>query len=203
MRSHSSFRFSSAHLSAAVVALALAAWVAAAVAVPPCALADTSAGKVAQSGKGGNFTRRYVDVARALNEVEEGKAAKQKLKSDLESRQKRITLMETELKEKKDSFDKQSAMMKPEARAQKQEELQGQMYELQKVVMQLEQELMDSQNQVTGDIGKKLRLVVEKIGDKEGYDEVVNIGDTVIYYKRHLEITDDVIRAYNRQYSAK
>src|SRR5437762_454838 len=66
----------------------------------------------------------YVDMARALNDVEDGKSAKAKLKREFDDKQKKLDAMQAELKTKKADFDKQKAMMKPDARAQKQEELQ-------------------------------------------------------------------------------
>lgn len=145
----------------------------------------------------------YVDMARALNEVEEGKIAKAKLKSDFDQKQQKLDKMQNDFKGKKDDFDKRSGMMKPDARQSKQDELQREMMELQKTFMQLQQELVDSQNLITEEIGKKLRSVIEKIGDRDGYGVVLNIGETVLYHKRHQDITDDVIRDYNKQYGKK
>jgi len=42
----------------------------------------------------------YVDMARALNDVDDGKAAKARLKSDFEGKQKKLDQMQTELKAK-------------------------------------------------------------------------------------------------------
>ncbi len=155
----------------------------------------------AQAGNEPKFG--YVDMARALNEVEEGKTAKAKLKSDFDQKQVKLDKMQNDFKAKKDDFDKRSAMMKSDARQSKQDELQREMMDLQKTFMQLQQELVDSQTAITDEIGKKLRSVIEKIGDRDGYALVMNIGDTVLYHKRHQDLTEDVIRDYNKQYGKK
>ena len=145
----------------------------------------------------------YVDMARALNEVEDGKAAKAKLKAEFEQKQQKLDTMQIDLKTKKEEFEKRSGVMKSEARVAKQEELQREFMDVQKTYMQLQQELVESENQITQDIGKKLRAIIEKIGDKDAYLLILNIGDTVLYNKRHMDVTDEVIRDYNRQYRKK
>lgn len=142
----------------------------------------------------------YVDMARALNEVNDGKSAKQQLKSEFEQRQTKLDRMQKELKAEKKRFDKKKAMMKPDARAAKQQELQRRFMELQQTYMKLQQELVKQESELTQGIAAKIRKVIAKIGDRDGYDLIVDIGDTVLYYKRHREITDQVIREYNRRY---
>jgi outer membrane protein len=145
----------------------------------------------------------YIDMGRALNEVDDGKAAKAKLKSDFDEKQKKLDAMQNDLKAKKDDFDKKSAMMNPDVKGQKQDELQRKFMELQQTYMQLQKELVDKESQLTQEIAGKIKNIVVKLGDKEGYTMILDIGDTVLFYKRHMDITDDVVREYNRQYAKK
>jgi outer membrane protein len=145
----------------------------------------------------------YVDLSKALNEVEDGKAAKAKLKLEFDGKQKKLDQMQTSLKTKKDDFEKKAAMMKPDARAKKQEDLQSQFMELQQTYMQLQRELLDSEQQNTAVIGGKLKTIIERIGDRDGYNMILNIADTVVYYKRHQDITEEVVREYNKQNAKK
>src|SRR4051812_44361216 len=77
----------------------------------------------------------YVDLQRALEETEEGKRAKAKLKSDFEKKQKELDARQEELKKMKADLDKQSNILKPEALQQKQQELQGKLIALQETYM--------------------------------------------------------------------
>jgi len=83
------------------------------------------------------------------------------------------------------------------------DELQREFMEVQKVYMQLQQELVESEGQLTQEIGKKLRTVIEKMGDRDGYLVILNIGDTVLYSKRHMDVTDEIIKEYNKQFGKK
>lgn len=151
-----------------------------------------SAGKIA-----------YVDMAQALNDVNEGQAAKVKLKKDFEAKQKKLDKAQKKLQQKKASFDKKKAMMAASKRTQKEHELQREVMELQQTYVGMQRELMAKEGQLTQQIGDRLKKVIGKIGDKEGYTMILNIADTVLYYKRHLDITDEVVRAYNKTYGNK
>lgn len=142
----------------------------------------------------------YVDMARAFNELEDSKQAKDQLKKDFDVKQKQLDEAQNKLKAKKDEFDAKSAMMKPEVKQQKQDELQKDFASLQQTYMQLQQDLSKREGALVQDITRKLRKVVEKMGDRDGYAMILDIGDGVLYYKRHQDITDTVIREYNKEY---
>ncbi len=142
----------------------------------------------------------YVDVSRVLNEVEEGKAAKNKLKVEFEGKQKKLDTLQNGLQTKKEAFDKQAAMMKGPARQAKQEELQREFYELQQTYSKMQKELMDSEGEITGRIGDRMKKVVAAIGDRDAYTAIFNSVEAVLYHKHHLDITDAVIQSYNQRF---
>jgi len=72
----------------------------------------------------------YVDLQRALMEVEEGRNAKSRLQSILDSKQKEIDKEQEDLKKEKDLLDKQRSAMSEDTRAQKEQELQRKVYDL-------------------------------------------------------------------------
>jgi outer membrane protein len=142
----------------------------------------------------------YVDMAQALNDVEDGKVAKAKLKADFEGKQKKLDEMQTQFKAKQEEFEKKKAMMKEDARQAKRDELEKDFVQLQQTYAQLQRELIDAEGKITQEIAEKLKKVIEKLGDRDSYTMILNIGDTVLYYKRHQDITADVVKEYNRQY---
>ena len=145
----------------------------------------------------------YVDLNAALNQVEEGKAAKAKLKADFAGKQKQLDDLQAAFKKKKEAFESQQTMMKPTVKEAKQAELQNEVMQLQQTYVKLQQELMERETSITQDIGDKLRKVIERIGDRDGYTMILNIGETVLYHKRHRDITDLVVAEYNALYGKK
>src|SRR5262245_9593685 len=73
----------------------------------------------------------FVDLQRALEETEDGKKAKAKLKSDFDRKQKELDDKQEELKKMKDALDKKAQLMKPEALAKEQKDFQDRFVELQ------------------------------------------------------------------------
>jgi outer membrane protein len=145
----------------------------------------------------------YVDMARALNEVEEGKAAKSRLKKEFDKKQKELDKMQSMLKAKQAEFEKRKAMMKEDVRNAKIEEMQRDFLELQQTYARLQKELLDEETKLTQKIGVRVTKIVEKIGDRDSYYMILNIADNVLYYKRHQDITDEVVKMYNSQYGKK
>ncbi len=145
----------------------------------------------------------YVDMARALNEVNDGKNAKAKLKKEFEARQKQLDAEQSRLKRKKADFDKRVATMRPEVRSQKEQELQRELMALQQTYVQMQRELMGQEGKVTQEIGERLKSIIGKIGDRDGYTMILNIGESVLYHKRHMNITDEVVTVYNKKFAKK
>src|SRR3954452_17239787 len=72
----------------------------------------------------------FVDLQRALEETNEGKAAKIRLKSDFDKKQKELDEKQEELKKMKDDFDKKSALMKEDAKQKMQQDMQQRLMQL-------------------------------------------------------------------------
>ncbi len=170
----------------------LAVWMAPALLMSQLSIANAADLKVA-----------YVDMAQALNDVEDGKAAKAKLKADFDVKQKKLDELQQGFKAKQEDFEKKKAMMKDDARQAKREELEKDFVDIQQTYAKAQRELMDAEGKITQEIAQKLKTVIEKIGDRDGYQMILNISDTVLYYKRHQDITADVVKEYNRQYGKK
>src|SRR6266540_4678138 len=66
----------------------------------------------------------YVDLQRALNEIEEGKAAKANLKREFDQKQKMLDDKKSEFDRLRGEFEKQAMVMSEQARKDKQSELE-------------------------------------------------------------------------------
>ncbi len=145
----------------------------------------------------------YVDMSRAFRELDDSKVAREQLKKDFDKKQKQLDDRQAKLKSMKDDFDKRQAMMKDDVKRQKQAEMQQEFMQLQQTYVQLQQELAKEEQEIIQKISVKMKRVVERVGDRDGFDIILDIGDTVLYYKKHQDITDQVIREYNREYGKK
>jgi len=144
----------------------------------------------------------FVDLQRALEETDDGKKAKAKLKSDFDRKQQELDVKQENLKKKKEAFDKKAQLMKPEALQKEQKELQDDFVELQTIYQRLQKDLAEKEQAATRGIFGKLQAVVGKIADRDHFDMVLEKNAAVVWGQQSLDITNEVIRMYNAESGA-
>jgi outer membrane protein len=139
----------------------------------------------------------YVDLQRALEETNEGKAAKSKLKADFDKKQQELDAKQEEIKKMKDDLDKKSSLMKPEALQKAQQDLQQRFLQLQETFQRLQKDLAVKEQEATRGILSKLSQVVQGVAEREHFALVLERNSAVVYGQPSLDITNEVIRLYN------
>jgi len=153
--------------------------------------------KVAQAETAGSVKIGYVDMNRALNEVNEGKAAKAKLEADGQAKKKKLEIMQAELKKMKDDLDKQSLILSKDALAEKQAQFQQKFVDFQRTTMEFEKEFAEKEANFIKPISEKLQRVIQDIGSKGGYT-VIMPRAMALYALPGSDITSEVISTYNK-----
>lgn len=153
--------------------------------------AQLKAADAASAGKIG-----YVDLNRAMNEVEEGKKAKAQLEADGKSKQQKLQIKQDELKSASAEFEKQKPILSPDALQKKQNELQQKYVELQKMGAEFEKDFAQKENTLTKPITDKLRNIIANVGAKEGYGAILP-KEMMLYAPQGTDLTDKVIASYN------
>lgn len=140
----------------------------------------------------------YLNLQRAILEVEEGKRAKSALKKTFEKKQKALSKKEKELKGLKDSLERESVVKSDGATRARKLEFQNKLVELQQVFMKEQKELQSLEQKELAAITKKMRKVIEQVGKAGGYTIILEVQDSrLLYAKAHLDLTNEVIRKYN------
>ncbi len=143
----------------------------------------------------------YVDLQRALNEIEEGKAAKASLKREFDQKQKMLDDKKSEFERLRGDFEKQSVVMSDQARKERQGELEKKGLELQSLFVQLQKELSEREREATRGIFDKMHAIVREIADQEGVALVVQ-AEALVYAQPSLDITNELVRKYNARHKA-
>ena len=144
----------------------------------------------------------YVDFQRALNEVDEGKAAQSSLKRDFEEKQKQLDKDKTDIDRMQAEFEKQSAVLSEEAKRDKAIEIQKRMAEAQGKLMGFQKELAEREQAVTRAIGEKMRAIVHEIAASEGVDFVFDKNAGLVVAPASLDLTNELVRKYNARHHA-
>lgn len=165
-------------LRLAVLALALAA---------PAVRADTKIG--------------YVDLQRAIREVDEGKAATAVLKRDFDEKQRQLDAKRTEFEKAKADFDKQASLMNEQARRDRGGELERKAMELQQLFVQLQKDLSGREQEAMRGIIDKMTGLVREMAEADGFTMVLERGDAgIIYAQQSLDLTNELVRKYNARH---
>lgn len=146
----------------------------------------------------------FVDLQRALNEVEEGKGAKAKLKKKFEKAQAQLDTEQESLKKKKEELDKKRLAMDEATLRAKAEELDREMVRVSGIYAKLQKELTEEERKATADIFKKMRELIVQIAEKEGFSFVFEANESgLLHAPQSLDLTNQLVRAYNEKHKAK
>jgi len=143
----------------------------------------------------------YVDLQRALEEIDEGKAAKAQLKKDFDEMQKKLDQRTDEVKRLDADFQKQALVMAPDAKASRAAEIERKKAEVQQFFVGLQQELAGREREVTRGIFDKMVGMVRELAEAEAFTMVLD-RNTVLYAPPSLDVTNELVRKYNARYGA-
>jgi len=145
----------------------------------------------------------YVDLQRALNEVEEGKAARALLKKDFDEKQKQLDARRTDFEKLQQEFEKQAVVMSDQAKRDKAGELERKARELGALFQQLQADLSKREGEATRGIFDRMAGVVREIAEADGFTMVFERNDAgLIYAPPSLDLTNELIRKYNARFGA-
>lgn len=140
----------------------------------------------------------YIDLQRILTESEEGKAGRQTMEKKAEQLKAKLQLEDKKLKDMKAELEKQSVMLSPEKKAQKEREFKRKVKEFQILAQDSQQEFRQEDAAVSSRIINEILKVVQDMGKKEGYTLILEKQEShVLYADQAINITDKVIGIYN------
>lgn len=142
----------------------------------------------------------YVDLQRALNEVEEGKAAKALLKKDFDEKQRQIDARKGEFDKLQADFEKQATVMSEQARKDKGQDLDRRARELQALFVNLQKDLSEREREATRGIFDRMSQIVGEIAEANGFTIVLEKNAGLVYAPASLDVTNELIRKYNAKY---
>jgi len=144
----------------------------------------------------------YVNFQKALSEIDEAKAAKDRLEKLKLQKQTDLDKVQDAFKKEQEAFQKQAPTMTEQARNEKGEALQKKYVEITQNFEKGRTELAQKENEEFQPIVSKMRTVVNSIAQKEGFTMVFD-ANGIAYAPDSLDITNQVIRTYNDQNKVK
>ncbi|HEY6908923.1 MAG TPA: OmpH family outer membrane protein [Myxococcales bacterium] len=141
----------------------------------------------------------YVDVQRAVQEVEEGKAARTRLQHELQQKQADIAKKRAELEKMKADYDKQAPVLSEDAKRKRQEDLQKAFVDAQNAAGQMQEELSGKEQEAMQGISKRLLQIVAEVSERENFNFVIDKA-ALLYAPAASDVTNEVVRRYNERF---
>ncbi|MBX5484383.1 MAG: OmpH family outer membrane protein [Myxococcaceae bacterium] len=158
------------------------------------------AGRIAHA----EFKAAYVDLQRALLEVDEGRSAKARLQKMLEEKQKDLDREQEALRKEKELLDKQASAMSEETRIQKQTELQQKLFALAQKWEKGQKEMAQKEHNELQAIFAKMDPIIAEIAQRENITMVFEKTDSgLVYAPASLDLTNELVRIYNSRNTGK
>jgi outer membrane protein len=146
----------------------------------------------------------YIDVQRVLARSAAGVAAREALERDKATMQREMDGKRVELEKLREELEKKGALLTPEARREKQDQFERKRRDAARLADDFQKELERKEAQLLQKVLQDVSGIIERIGKEKGYYLVVEKrGAGVIYAAAEADITDEIIRAFDKQSGTK
>src|SRR5262245_1300641 len=153
---------------------------------------------LAAAGASAQLKIGYVDLQRALNESEPGKAAKERFKVQVDRLQVDLKKKKDQLDSLKEQLEKKSSVMKEEEARNLQKDYERKLRDFERSYKDSQGELQQKDNELTVELLKELQGVIEQFGKENGYSMILEqSSSSVLYGSPELDLTEQVIARYN------
>lgn len=140
-----------------------------------------------------------VDMQKAIQTSSAGKKAKAELETELEKKKKEIKKKEDDLKKMGEDLERKKAVLSEEVFGKKQAEFQDEMMKYRDNATKTQMELQKKERDLTVPIVDKMKKVIAKISKDKGLTLVLENSPMVLFSEPALDITDDVIKAFEKE----
>jgi outer membrane protein len=146
----------------------------------------------------------FIDVQRVLARSAAGVAAREALERDKAGMQKEMDSKRVELDKIRDELEKKGALLTPEVRREKQEQFERKRRDAARLADDFQKELEKKESTLLQKVLQEVSGIIERVGKDKGYYLIVEKrGAGVIYAAAEADLTDEVIREYDRQNGPK
>tara|TARA_Y100000591_G_C21780863_1_gene670954 strand:- start:373 stop:861 length:489 start_codon:yes stop_codon:yes gene_type:complete len=147
------------------------------------------------------FVVGKVDIQRILLSVKEGKRVRSQLKKKFEEKQKVLKKEESAIRKEQENFEKRKNLLSDKKKAEGGQKIQEKILRLQQKSVKYQKEMQGMENKLKKPILEKLKLVIDQVSKKSGVDITFEVSTApVVYAKSSKDLTNDVIKAYDKKH---
>ena len=145
-----------------------------------------------------------VDMQKALDECDAGKAAAKKMEKEYKEMQQKIQKRRDKLQNMQTELNSQSGVLSEQAKQNKMAEYQKKLKDLKRMIEDSNSELKRQERSYVNRIAEELTKVVSELGKELKYDIIMEKQEAgVIHNSETVDITPIVIERYNKEWNAE
>ena len=142
-----------------------------------------------------------VNIQHVLVTIKQGKAVRDSLKKDFDSKQKTLKTEEEKIRKMQEGFEKQSLVMNEQAKSKREREIQDKIMQLQQQSMEFQKEIQEKEQTLKKPILERIKEVVDEVSKDAGVDMTFEISTApIVYAKNHVDLTEKVIAKYDEKH---
>ena len=143
-----------------------------------------------------------VDIQKVLLTSSAGKLAKAQINKKAREMEGNLTAKKEEIEKLKGDLEREALVMSKEARDEREREIRIKINDIKSLKNKYESDLKKIEGQVVKRIQEDMDLIVREVGKKEGYLLIIS-NPVVLYSPSSIDITDQLIQAYNNVLAEK
>lgn len=145
-----------------------------------------------------------VDIQKVITTIKEGKNVQKTLEKSFNDKKAVLKKDEDKIKKAQEDYKKQSMVLAEAARATKEREMQEMMMKLQNRTMEFQREIQKMEQDMKKPILDKLRPIIDEVSSANEVDMTFELSAApIVYAKTKKDITEDVIKAYDKKHPGK
>ncbi len=145
-----------------------------------------------------------VDIQKIITTIKEGKGVQKTLEKSFNDKKSVLKKEEDKIKKAQEDYKKQSMVLAENARANKERELQEMMMKLQNKTMEFQREIQKMEQEMKKPILEKLRPIIDEVSKANAVDMTFELSAApIVYAESKKDLTDDVIKAYDKKNPGK
>jgi outer membrane protein len=145
-----------------------------------------------------------VDIQKIITTIKDGKAVQGKLEKAFNEKKAVLKKEEDKIKKAQESYKKQSMVLAEQARMNKEREIQESMMKLQTKTMEFQKEIQKMEQDMKKPILEKLRPIIDEVSKANAVAMTFELSAApIIYAEAKKDLTEEVIKAYDKKYPGK
>ena len=143
-----------------------------------------------------------VDIQKVLMTSSAGKLAKAQINKKAREMESSLTVKKEEIEKLKENLEREALVMSKETRDERERDIRIKINDIKSLKNKYENDLKKIESNVVKRIQQDVRVIIQELGKKGGYLLII-FNNVVLYSPSPIDITDQLIQAYNNELAEK